>query len=489
MPQGQHLIQEQRLQQRLTPLQVQYVRMLEMTGPEVEDTIARALDENPALTTHDQPVSASEETAEQLTRADYQGDDDGDEAPAWRLEAPRTTPSQKADYADADEEETLTQHLEQQLSTLQLSERQEAIARWVIASADDNGYLRRNPRQLADELALDRLPDVQTVEVEQVIAHLQQALDPAGVLAADLRQCLELQLQRLPRDAVLLDVAKRIIARYYEPFVKKQYPRLMASLHVTAEQLQQALDVILSLNPKPGAGFWHQRLDEASQYIIPDVSAEVHPEGQITITLASQTPELAVEDTFNLDEDALRQLKPEARAFIHTRAEEARNIIRLVKMRNDTLMRVTRAIATVQKRFFTTEDTEDIVPMGLKDIAAMTGLDMSVVSRATSTKYIALPGGIYPMKMFFSLKVEQAPSGENGEEATSHNIIAALRRVIAGEDPSHPLSDEALAKAMSTEQSLPIARRTVAKYRERLGIPPARLRRGLTPSHDDSQSQ
>lgn len=478
---SQSLSLEQRQQQRLMPLQVQYVRMLEMTSGELDDALRAALDENPALTTVDPPVAEPSDTVPDTMPVDYDPEDDRPE-PRLRHRASADTVS-ATDIPVRDTEATLAAHLMPQLAVMDLRGDDLAIARYAVASADPDGYLRRTPWQLADDLAASGiLPDADGPAVESVIVHLRATLDPAGVLASDLRQCLELQLQRLPdpqRPPAAL--ARRILHTHYDDFVMRHWPRLIAALGSTPQAVEEAVGVIRGLNPRPGARYSQGLLDDVAQTIVPDVAVEIDDHGHATVSLAAQTPSLAVADTFDLDDDAMRALPPASRAFVHTRAEEARNIMRLVSMRNDTLLRVTRALVRRQRRFFTTLDAEDIVPMGLRDIADDIGMDVSVVSRATSTKYLATPSGVFPMKMFFrqSLPSAEQKDGEDGPGATAHNIEAALRRLIDAEDPAHPLSDDALARRMGDICHLDIARRTVAKYRTRLGLPPARLRRRL----------
>lgn len=470
--------QEQKLQQRLTPMQVQFVRMLEMTGPEVEDEVRRAVDENPALEVADPDTSRLDEdgednfdeTAEDMCLADYPNED---ETPSYRLEARNYSPDD--DYYEPTavaSDGNLIESLTEQLAEYDLSEQQLTIAEHIIGNLDDNGYLTRTEMAIADDLAFNVGIDTDVKEVRQVL-DIVRSLDPAGVGAIDLRDCLLLQLRRRPT-SVDTKTAIEIIAHYFDLFSKKHYDRLASALGISEENLRDAIDLICSLNPKPGGQVGDDIAEERARHIIPDFNVEVDGD-TITLSLLNNIPDLQIEESFNRewrDLPTMRRSEREAMAFIKQKHDEAAGFIKVLKMRQETLYRVMRAIVHLQHDFFLTDDESLLRPMILKDVAALTDYDLSVISRATAGKYVTTAHGIYPLKFFFNERPKE------DEDTSSHEILAAIKEIIAGEEKKHPLSDEQITAAL-TSRGYDIARRTVAKYRERLGFPVARLRKQL----------
>ncbi len=470
------------MQQRLTPMQVQFVKMLEMTGPEVEDEVRRAVDENPALDvkSDEQPISSGDdeaddfsfnESAEDMQLADYRNED---EIPSYRLEARNhsadDTYYEPVAVASGD---TIIDTLTAQLAECDMTDKQEAIAQYIIGNLDDNGYLARDVIAICDDLTFRAGLDVSLQEVKEVFEMVRQ-LDPAGICAIDLRDCLLLQLRRR-EDSRATDVAKEIVADYFDLFSKKHYSRLQSMLNLSQEELKDALAVIKSLNPKPGSVISGSDADDRSRHIIPDFSVEVDGD-VITLTLLNNIPELQIEESFaegGMDissSDSRRER--EAQMFIKQKRDEAKNFMQVLKMRQDTLYRVMSSIVKIQREFFLTEEESSIRPMILKDIASMTGYDLSVISRATAGKYVTTARGVYPLKYFFN----ERPKDD--EDTSFHEIQAALKEIIENEDKRKPLSDEAITAAL-VSKGYDIARRTVAKYRERMGLPVARLRKQL----------
>ena len=302
-------------------------------------------------------------------------------------------------------------------------------------------------------------------------------LDPAGIGAKDLRDCLLLQLERLPgSDDNLL--AYKIIDCYFPEFSKKHYDRIITALKTDKEGFRRALEVILSLNPKPGSLYGGGDNSKA-QHIIPDFSVEVDGDN-ITLTLLNNIPELQIEESFQAmyDDISVKRVRnrseEEANRFVKDKYESAATFIKMLKQRQVTLFSIMRAILERQKQFFLTEDESLLRPMVLKDIASDTGYDLSVVSRATSGKYVMTQGGIYPLKFFFNEGIRH----ESGEDVSSREIQSALKEIIEGEDKKKPYSDEVLCTLLK-KRGYEIARRTIAKYRERMGFPVARLRKEL----------
>ncbi len=499
----QQLSTDLRQTQRLTPLQVQFVRMLEMTGPEVEDEVERALDEMPALEAVDDsweedtdstPHSMTEdggeftETAGELAMADYKGDD---EVPEYLRS--ETSPGEAGDFTvtagkrhrqfDSPlfqeqgveaEGEGLTDRLMAQVAELPLSDTDRRIAEYIVGSIDPNGYMTRSINALADDLAINEGLEADSKRIKAVWEKVR-LLDPPGVAATDLRDCFLLQLRRLPRSVESL-TAIEIIENYFDLFSKKHFHIIASRLEISPEAVDNAIKVISRLDPKPGGGVPGGHLERLSSGITPDFLVEANEGGGFTITSLSRVPGLRVESSFAEESaDSLRgegSRIEEARAFLRAKRDDARNFIRVLDMRNSTMYRVTEAIVRLQSRFFTTGDEEDIRPMVLRDVAAITGLDISVISRATQGKYVATTGGVYPLKKFFNERIRR----EEDSPVTYNKVMALIRSAVENEDKTHPLSDRVITDRLAAE-GLDIARRTVAKYREALGIPVARLRK------------
>ena len=476
------LATEQKLQQRLTPMQVEFGRMLELTGPEVEDEVRRVLDENPALEQRDNDdvqqnltEDSSEtfnETAEDVQIADYRDEDD---IPDYRLEARNHSADDKYfEPIAVDSTDTLIDMLEGQLMEFDLDDIQLAVAQYIIGNLDDNGYLTRSISAICDDLAFNAGLDIPLNDIKKVF-DVVRSLDPAGVGAVDLRDCLLLQLQR-KKSTNATKIAVEIIKDYFDLFSKKHYDRMKTSLGITAEELKEAMAIITSLNPKPGS-LVSGGSNDRTRHIIPDFSVEADTDnGNITLTLLNRIPELQIEATFSeeaceIPTNASRSQR-EAATFIKQKRDEASNFIKILKMRQDTLYRVMSAIVKLQREFFMSDDESRIRPMILKDIAAITGHDLSVISRATAGKYVMTQRGIYPLKLFFN----ERPKDD--EDTSSHEILAVLKEIISNENKNKPLSDEAITQIL-IEKGYDIARRTVAKYREKLGLPVARLRKEL----------
>ena len=472
---------EQRLQLRLSPMQMRLVRMLEMTEPEIEEEVRREVDDNPALEVVDTPVAGEEptetygESAEQMQLADYRDEDD---IPPYRLEANnRSADDVRFEPVAVAAGESLMESLMSQLAETDLSQRQLAIARYIVGNIDDNGYMTRTLPQIDDDLAIDAGIEVDMAEIKDIFARIR-TLDPAGVGAYDLRDCLSLQLRRMP-DSEAVRTAREIVDNYFDVYSLRHFDRLGSLLGISRESLREADEVIRSLDPKPASRFGESDADDRARHIVPDFYVEVDRNDRITVSMPGSLPELAIERSFDVDDEVsvadtgeTSMRKREALSFISSKRRDASDFIELLRLRRVTLMKVMEAIARWQREFFLSEDESRLRPMVLKDIAGAIGMDISVVSRATAGKYVATQGGVYPLKFFFNERVSE------DEDASSREILSALRVLIQEEAPSSPLSDDALT-ARLTEMGYNIARRTVAKYRERLGIPVARLRKKL----------
>lgn len=452
------LSQELKQQQTLAPMQLQFVKMLEMTAPEVEDEVQRALDENPALESDESPASLN------MTAADS--------IPYYRMNISNRSASDSIYEPEAiNGGESLMDHLLGQLRQEQeLPESDIEMARFIIGNLDPNGYLTRPIRSIADDMAIQTGIDVDPEEVKRVW-QLVRTLDPAGVGAIDLRDSLLLQLRRQkPSESV--NLATEIIRDYFDMFSLMHYKQLRSSLSVSEEELRDAVNVIRSLNPKPGAQITGGE-DDRLNHIAPDFLVETDPDDRLTLSLLNNLPQLRIAASFAADTAVQRKnaTSEQTNAFIRQRRDEAGGFIRALSLRQATLFRVMSAIMQWQRPFFLSDDPATLRPMILKDISEVTGDDISVISRATAGKYVATAHGVYPLKFFFN-------EPRDGDEASSPTVMARLRELISNEDPDHPLTDQALTETLNSE-GINIARRTVAKYRERMSIPVGRLRKHL----------
>ncbi len=475
MKESLELSQQQRLQQRLHPEQMLYGRLLEMSTPEIEDEVRRVVDENPALTElgaesdntgGESGEGTFVESAEQLQRADYGDDDD---VPFYRYGTRSAFDEPGYEMPAAAPGETLAESLKAQLADFNLDEHDRVIAEYIVDNLDDNGYLTRSPSAMADDMSAATGVDAEADDFRRMLAVVRR-LEPAGIGAIDLRDCMLLQLSRM-KQTPDTELATEIVDRHFESFTKRHSERLRAALGVDDNAISRAISIITSLDPKPG-GHADDSTDSRTRYIVPDFNVEIDNDGRATVALTGRLPELAIEESFIPDESkaTASQRERDAYAFVRTRHDEARSFIKMLDARARTLMSVMRAIVTRQKEFFITSERANIRPMILRDIAADTGYDLSVISRATAGKYVATPSGIYPVKMFFNERpIDDA-------DTSSHELLEKIKSIIAEEDKQTPLSDKALRTALAAE-GYDIARRTVAKYREKLGLPVARLRK------------
>lgn len=492
MKQGLDIEQSLQTVQRLSPRQVQFVRLLEMTGPEVEDEVRRQIDDNPALevseddsdrqaedydtNSHDEDYG---ETSTIDSASDYNIDPDDDPA-----DYPRPSPgSADNDYFTpqiADDSQDLYTYLRAQIGEMEMPDLTRQIALYIIGNLDDNGYITRQLGAMADDIAIATGVDV-TREMMKEAFGIVRSLDPAGVGAVDLRDCLLIQLRRIHPATLTSRIATDIIDHYFDLFSKMHYDRLQAQLGLNDnEEMRKAIDLIRTLNPKPGSGISPSQSMLRSIHITPDVQAEMSDDGRVSVSLVSRIPTLQIERSFSVDADPpqkkdgslLNAMHKQAQAFVKLKRDEAESFINALKQRSNTLLSVTEAIVKLQSDFFRTADPSKLRPMILKDVAAATGLDISVISRATAGKYVATNSGVYPLKMFFN------EATQDDSDTSTHKILHDLQTIIDGEDKRHPLSDEALKDAM-LEKGFNLARRTVTKYREKLGIPVGRLRKEL----------
>lgn len=370
---------------------------------------------------------------------------------------------------------TLTDSLLDQLGFLDLDDKQYSIGMQLIGSIDNDGYIRRELSSIANDLAFSQNIDTTEEEIEQVL-HLIQTFDPAGIAARDLPECLLLQLERREQDATTV-LAERIIRQAFDEFTKKHYQKIQSKFNVSEEDLKKAIDVITRLNPKPGgAGAGIARV----QYIIPDFIL-TNNNGQLELSLNSRNaPDLRISrsyadmfDAYDKSDKKDKKLK-ETVAFVKQKLDAAKWFIDAIRQRQNTLLRTMEAIIKYQHDFFLEGDESMLRPMILKDIAEEIGMDISTVSRVANSKAVQTEFGIYPLKYFFS----EGIATDSGEDASSREVKHILKEIIDNENKRKPLSDEKIEKLLN-EKGYNIARRTVAKYREQLNIPVARLRKEL----------
>ena len=475
---------EQKLTQRLSPIQLQLVPLLEMTNTEFDDRVKEEIDDNPALEVNDENNEDNldktedgdtfNETSDQLQANDYGDDDD--------------RPYTKSSYSGGDSndmpgpvvvaESTLSDYLLEQIHERDLTEKQSTIAEYIIGNLEDNGYLTRSTRAIADDITFGGTGlVVDTPEVDAVL-NMVRELDPPGIAATDLRDCLLLQLKRKP-DTEVNRLAYEIIDKHFDIFSKKHFDKICAVMNIDNAKLKEVLTAISALNPKPGNAFNGSTSEMHSQQITPDFEVDADND-DLTLTLLNNVPELQIaqsyseiNDRYSMQKPANRREKDEA-TEVRRCYDKASSFIKVMKMRQETLFNTMSDIVRRQHDFFVTGDETLLKPMILKDIANDTGYDVSVISRATSNKYVTTPWGVYPLKFFFS----EGLSHESGEDVSSLKIKKLLKDIIDNEDKRRPVSDQRLC-LMLRNKGYDIARRTVTKYRKQMSIPVARLRRGL----------
>lgn len=477
---------EQKLQQKLSPAQIQVIKMLEVPTLELEERIRQELEENPAL------EEGAELTDDDAFQDDDLNDDGGnnddmdleeymmdDDIPDYRLKVNNTSKDDKREDIPFSIGKTFHEHLIEQLGLQDISDHLRTIAEYVIGNIDEEGYLRRPVESMVDDIVFHAGVSTDEQEVEEMIA-LVQEFDPAGVGATTLQECLKLQLERKTyrRESA---IALQIIDSYFEEFSKKHYDKIIKYLDITEDELRDAITEIAHLNPKPGNAWGGNLLEKSMSVVVPDFILE-NDEGKLIVHLNdSNIPELRVSTTYNNLFQTYTDQKGEKNAalkdavvFAKQKIDSARWFIDAIKQRHQTLLTTMQAIVSYQREFFLEGDDVYMKPMILKDIADITGYDISTISRVSNSKYIQTEFGVYPVKYFFS----ESMTNDSGEEVSTREIKKILQDCVDSEDKRKPLNDDALAEVLKTK-GYPIARRTVAKYREQLNIPVARLRKEL----------
>lgn len=499
MSQNQGQIQEQRLEQRLgqaiTQQQLLHAQLVEMPLPQLLERIDTEMNDNPALETAaekldfpdnlDNPDSSDYDTPDdydsQREREDrlsaldeaLQGiGRDDEDLPVFHGGSNVGEEREEMVYGEAT---SFYDQLREQLSFCELTEREHDIMEYLIGSLDDDGLLRKSLSQIGDELAIYHNIDATEKEIESVLHQLQE-FDPAGIGARSLQECLLLQIDRRD-DSRLKTLMQRVINDFFDEFTKKHWDKIRSALRLSDVQAKALFQELRHLNPKPGASLG-ETVGRSIQQITPDFIIDTQDDGIITFTLNNaEVPDLQVSQSFadsmkeyqQNSQNLSRQTK-EALLYIKKKVEAAQNFIEAIHMRRRTLTLTMQAIIQLQRQFFLDGDEASLRPMILRDVAEKTGLDISTISRVSNSKYAQTRWGTFPLRHFFS---DSYATGDG--EASTRQIKAVLRDIIDAEDKHKPLSDEALTAALA-DKGFPIARRTVAKYREQLGIPVARLR-------------
>lgn len=476
----------QKQQQKLSPLQIQQIKLLELTGLEIENRINQELEENPALEEAPENLSDSEEeeldsgldsesnSEEDITLGDYLTEDD---IPDYKLQQTYYSDKTAREEIPYSENESFQEYLLGQFRLKNLSEKQLRIGEYLLGNIDEDGYIRRGLEAISDDLAFQYGWEVPLSEIKQVLKVIQQ-LDPPGIAAVSLQDCLLIQLKRKEK-TYARNLAVRVLETCFEAFTKKQYDKIEKALHITDADLKDVMKEITLLNPRPGNA-WESNMESKMAHITPDFFVEV-VNGELLLNMQENIPELRVSKEYgNMLNQYVKspkqqtQERKEVSNFIKQKIESANWFIDAVRQRNITLRNTMSAIVEIQRDFFLTGEESNLKPMILKDVSELCGYDISTISRVSNSKYVQTNFGVYPLKYFFS----ESMTNDEGEEVSTREIKLILKTCIEEEDKTNPLTDETLMKELKN-RGYEVARRTVAKYREQLNIPVARLRKEI----------
>jgi RNA polymerase sigma-54 factor len=461
------------------------IKLLEIPAIQLEQRIKKEMEENPVLeegaeeTTYEDDVDEIDDATTQqdeFSLEDYMDDDD---TPSYRLSSGNYSQDDKREEIPFSIGSTFRELLKGQLGLRRLSEKQAVLAEYILGNIDDDGYLRRELEAVADDLAFSVGLEASYEEVHEVLMIIQE-FDPAGVGARSLQECLLIQIERKDISAPDIDVAHKILKSHFDEFTNKHYDKIIQRLDISEEELKDALAEILRLNPKPGSTSGESS-NKSFQHIVPDFILEESEEELKLYLNSGNVPELRVSRTYsdmiesyNANKASASKDDKNALTFVKQKLDSAKWFIDAIKQRQNTMLLTMNAILEYQHNYFIDGEETRMRPMILKDIADMTGLDISTISRVVNSKYIQTHFGIFPLKYFFSEGLQT----DSGEEVSTREIKKILNDCIDKEDKRKPLTDDRLS-AILNEKGYQIARRTVAKYREQLGLPVARLRKEL----------
>lgn len=475
---------QQKLLQKLSPQQIQLMKLLQLPTVAMEQRIKEELESNPALDEgrekdeeDEDEFQEKEEEIEEEEEFDFSEYVDDDDTPDYKLSVRNKGKDDEEREIPYSGGSTFHERLMSQISLQNMTEKEEEIADHLIGSLDDSGYLRRELSAVEDDLAFTRNIIATQEEIEKVLKMVQD-LDPPGVGARDLQECLLIQIRNKNQKDLHVRIATEILDNYFEEFTKKHYEKILNRMEIENEDLKEAIEEILKLNPKPGNS--SSSNTKNMQVVVPDFDLKIN-DGEIEITLNGRNaPQLKVSREYRGMIDHYRKTKEkdkktkEAMSFVKQKLDSAKWFIEAIRQRQNTLLLTMNAIADHQREYFLEGDETKLKPMILKDIAEKIEMDISTISRVVNSKYVSTPYGTFLLKSFFS----ESLSTEDGEEVSTREVKKILQDIIDEEDKKKPYTDEKLAK-MLKEKKYNIARRTVAKYREQLNIPVARLRKEL----------
>lgn len=494
MVQGSRQTQSQAQQQiqTLSPQQILVVKLLELPAIELEDRVHAELLENPALEEGKEENCSDEYSDNDQTETETDNDMNEydslndylteDDIPDYKLQENNRSKGEQAEEIPFSDAISFYENLKDQLRERNLTEHQRELTEYLIGSLDDDGLLRKSLESISDELAI-------YVGIDSIVAELEEALtiiqdfDPAGIGARSLQECLLIQIRRKKEEEKvphrILNLEERIISECYEEFTRKHWDKIIRKLNIDEETFNEAISEITKLNPRPGASLG-ETIGRNLQQIVPDFTIETFDDGTINVSLNNRNvPELRMSrDFMDMVEEHTKNKSnqskesKEAMIFLKQKMDAAQGFIDAIRQRQNTLMTTMQAIVELQRPFFMEGDESLLKPMILKDVAERTGLDISTISRVSNSKYVQTNFGIYPLKFFFS----DGYTTEDGEEMSVREIRKILKECIDSENKKKPLTDDELADILK-EKGYPIARRTVAKYRQQMNIPVARLRK------------
>lgn len=464
------------LQQKLSPQQIQMIKLLELPAVQLEQRIKQEIEDNIVLEEKERSAEDEEQPPQQISFDEYLREDD---TPSYKSRINNFSKDDKQRPVYLTEGRSLQEYLVEQLGYRNLPERDLRLAVYLIGSIDEDGYLRRDLESVADDIAFTMGLETTAGELERLLGIIHE-LEPAGIGARDLRECLLLQMAQMPVNTRPRRLARKILTSYFDEFVKKHYEKLMARLQISEDDFRDAIAEIRHLSPKPG-NLYAEGGTDTTPYIIPDFILD-YQDGRFNLSLNSyNVPEVRVNRRYMEmiremvgSDGRVREKDKEAIQFVKNKIDSAKWFISAIKQRHDTLMRTMQTILDYQQEYFKDGDKSKLRPMILKDIADRTGLDVSTISRVVNSKYVQTQFGIILLKSLFS----EAMQTDSGEEVSSYEIKNILQQCIDEEDKRRPLTDETLMDILNSK-GYRIARRTVAKYREMLGIPVARLRKQI----------
>ena len=460
--------------QRLSPLQIQTIKLIELPVQELEQRIRKELEENPVL---DDSAPAEKEDGDDQQPQEISLSElkDDDSIPDYRLRVNNYGKDERPQYNTFSVKESFTQSLMEQLGFRNLSEHEHDVAAFIIGSLDDDGYLRRDIGSLVDDLAFRMNITTDEEEGERLLRIIQD-FEPSGVGARDLRECLLIQLKALKQSEDVVN-AERILTDWFHEFSTKHFQKIMMKLGLSEKEMKAAMARIVKLNPSPGGQIDDSYNDQAQQ-IVPDFILDIE-NGELKLSMPRfSIPEIRINRKYaELLMDAANsseRQKKEAATFVKQKMDSAKWFVEALKQRHNTLLSTMQAIVDYQHDYFMSGDEANLRPMVLKDIAGITGFDISTISRVVNSKYIETHFGIFPLKYFFSEGLEN----KDGEEVSTRELKKVLQECVENEDKHKPLTDDQLVSLMN-EKGYKVARRTIAKYRDQLGIPKARMRKEL----------